>query len=181
MSRKTKTVLKRVFAFFMVICLVTAVFPESAGAASSAELKKKLASLENQEEEVRDKIASLKKQQASALEQKEYYDKQVSILDDEIAVYQDIIDEYQAQIDGVDGEITALTDKIEALETQIEVKKHQHDELYKNFKTRIRVMYEEDITSYVGIVFLAESVGDLLERFRAGTGTELDNDRILLS
>jgi len=167
MKTHKKKWLKRGLILVLILAMSLSFVPEQTQAANQTTLKKKLADIESQQSEVSSKISKLKKQKDSALEQKQYYDKQISLLDDEIEIYEDIIKECDNDIETLDAEIADLNDQITVLDVTIQDKEAERQTLYKAFKTRIRVMYEEDLTSYAGILLLSGSISDLMARIEA--------------
>jgi len=157
----------RFLALALLVSLLVTLVPGRSQAANSSSLKSKLADIESQQKEVSSKIASLKKKKNAALEQKEYYDEQIELLDEEIGVYEEIIAECDADITSLNEDVTALTNRIEDLNREILLKEDEHDDIYQTFKSRIRVMYEEKLTTYAGFLLLSGNISDFLNRIEA--------------
>ena len=165
MAKKNRNILVRAAALILALFLL---FPSAfADAATSSELKSKLAGLESREAEVKEELKKLEDRKDAALEKKELIDREVGVLQEEIDVLEEAIDSLSGEIDGIKGEVDHLNAEIDALSTRIRIKEKERVRLYEAFKIRIRVMHEEDLTSYAGLLFGAENIADLLSRIEA--------------
>lgn len=68
----------------------------------------------------------------------------------------------QGEINGLQSEIDECNSKIRDAEEKIAECEVQEKEQYKNMKTRLRVMYEDNNTSYITMLFGGDSLNDIL-------------------
>ncbi len=94
--------------------------------------------------------------------------------------------DFDSQLTAVEDEVAAITADIKNTKEEIERKAIELEEAEANtaayeeeFKTRARIMYENGSTSYLEVLFGAESFSDLLERMEV-VGSILDYDREVL-
>ena len=153
--RKISTAVSMIFIFIFITvsCLSTAVF-----AASQSDLSENRQSQKEQEE----LLNKVKKDKETALNAKKQIDNEVdqisgeiSDINSEIASYDQVIAQKQQELD-------------EAMASTTE----QNDLL----KKRLRVMYEDGLTSYLEILFSAESFSDFISKYNMiGDILEYDN------
>lgn len=164
LSSKSHKAVSGILSILLTTAIVFAIPAVPASGTSTSELKSKLSSLSSEKSELNAEIKELEEKKDSALEVKEKYDKEIAVIEEEISVYEDIISGLDADISEKEASIDNLSSQIDAMEVNIAVKQQEKDKLYEKFKTRIRILYEEDLTSYVGIVFLADDFADLISR-----------------
>ena len=125
-------------AAVLIFSLVVCVLPGEAGAATSvSSLEKKQEKLAAQIKALEKQLAQAKKDQASALKQKDLLSSQISA--------------YQEDIDNTNSLIAAYEKQIDEQQQLIVLNTADYDDLYEKLKDRIRVMYENgDVSVEVG-------------------------------
>lgn len=72
------------------------------------------------------------------------------------------IADIQGEINGLQNEINQCNDKISEAEEQIAECEVKEKEQYENMKKRLRVMYEDNSTSYITMIFGSDTLNDIL-------------------
>ena len=119
-------------------------------ASSVTALEKKQNQLNAQIKALEKELANAKKNQNSAMNQK-------NILGSQIAAYQE-------DIENTDNLIAAYEKQISEQEQLIVRNTADYDEIYEKLKARIRVMYENGNVSYLEVLLTSASFSDLLSR-----------------
>lgn len=135
----------------LALCLTLAcAFPVHATKSQVSDAKKQAASLEEEKKRVEDTLKGLE-----------------SLKQDTVSY----VRELDASLASINEELTALEAQIEAKETDIARTQEElararetEEEQYEMMKLRIRYMYEKGSTSYLDLLFQAESISQLLNR-----------------
>lgn len=145
--RTLALLLAAVLTFSLVVC----VLPGEAGAATSvSSLEKKQEKLAAQIKALEKQLAQAKKDQASALKQKNLLSSQISA--------------YQEDIDNTNSLIAAYEKQIDEQQQLIVLNTADYDDLYEKLKDRIRVMYENGDVSYLEVLLTSANISDLVTR-----------------
>ena len=151
------SVLAGVMAAVMLLSLILSLIPTRVGAASSSEIKKQIAALQNEKKEIDAQLKEAKshlKQNTNEIRgivaQKDAIDQEVQLLHQQIFNINQQVATYALLIADKQDELDEATVRLEELQI-------------KN-KERIRAMEEEGELSYWSVIFKAESFSDLLDR-----------------
>ena len=171
--KKFSNILKAVMAFVMAVVIVFVAIPYGADnvyaidTSDEAEqaLEDKINSLQNEQQELKNKLEAAKTNEAEQERQKEYLDSLVLSTQNEIDTTKLLIEEYKVKIEEKGVEIDALNVEI--------------DKKYEIMKERLRFTYEEGNASYLEMIFEAKSFSDFLMTVER-VGSMLDYDRSLM-
>lgn len=161
MKQKKSGAARRVVCLILVAILVLGLFSSAlilmANAASSAEIKKELSGL-------RDQQAALKKER-EALQARinENKSKTQTLVDKKSDIDQQI-NMTQASIDNLNEQVQQYSLLIANKQSELEASEAEEDRLNAQYKTRIRSMEETGSISYWAILFGANSFSDLLDK-----------------
>ena len=151
------SVLAGVMAAVMLLSLILSLIPTRVGAASSSEIKKQIAALQNEKKEIDAQLKEAKshlKQNTNEIRgivaQKDAIDQEVQLLHQQIFNINQQVATYALLIADKQDELDDASVRLEELQL-------------KN-KERIRAMDEEGELSYWSVIFKAESFSDLLDR-----------------
>ena len=151
------SVLAGVMAAVMLLSLILSLIPTRVGAASSSEIKKQIAALQNEKKEIDAQLKEAKshlKQNTNEIRgivaQKDAIDQEVQLLHQQIFNINQQVATYALLIADKQDELDDASIRLEELQL-------------KN-KERIRAMEEEGELSYWSVIFKAESFSDLLDR-----------------
>ena len=108
----------------------------------------RISQLKQQQKDYEKKAQDAKKNAQSYLLQKEYIDKEISVLNEQVEVAYAMIVEY-------DNAIVAKQGEIEAKQTEL-------DKKFEHFKERLRSSYEDGRVGYITMLFSSESISDFL-------------------
>lgn len=151
------SVLAGVMAAVMLLSLILSLIPTRVGAASSSEIKKQIAALQNEKKEIDAQLKEAKshlKENTNEIRgivaQKDAIDQEVQLLHQQIFNINQQVATYALLIADKQDELDEATVRLEELQI-------------KN-KERIRAMEEEGELSYWSVIFKAESFSDLLDR-----------------
>ena len=153
MTRKHKrfvSIVCVVLALLMVFTILISVIG-SVRAVSQSEidaLEDKRSSLDSEMEGIQSQISDLESQKSSVLDLK-------AALDEKIALNQQDIELTQQEIDYYDALLVEQERAIEEAQQKV-------DEQYERYCTRIRSMEENRVSSYVSVLFQANSFSDFL-------------------
>ena len=154
--KKLVAILAGIMAFVMILSLILSIIP-AASAASSSEIKKQIAALQQQRKEMQEKRAQIEEdlkanedEIAQIIAEKNVIDQEIGILYAEIVNINDTISAYNLLI----------ADKQDELDEAIA----RYEDLNEKNKDRIRTMEEEGELSYWSVLFKANSFSDLLDR-----------------
>ena len=151
------SVMAGVMAAVMLLSLILSLIPTRVGAASSSEIKKQIAALQNEKKEIDAQLKEAKshlKQNTNEIRgivaQKDAIDQEVQLLHQQIFNINQQVATYALLIADKQDELDDASVRLEELQL-------------KN-KERIRAMEEEGELSYWSVIFKAESFSDLLDR-----------------
>ena len=151
------SVMAGVMAAVMLLSLILSLIPTRVGAASSSEIKKQIAALQNEKKEIDAQLKEAKshlKQNTNEIRgivaQKDAIDQEVQLLHQQIFNINQQVATYALLIADKQDELDDASIRLEELQL-------------KN-KERIRAMEEEGELSYWSVIFKAESFSDLLDR-----------------
>lgn len=146
-----------VMAAIMLLSLILSLIPTRVGAASSSEIKKQIAALQNEKKEIDAQLKEAKshlKENTNEIRgivaQKDAIDQEVQLLHQQIFNINQQVATYALLIADKQDELDDASIRLEELQL-------------KN-KERIRAMEEEGELSYWSVIFKAESFSDLLDR-----------------
>ncbi|MBR6556263.1 MAG: peptidoglycan DD-metalloendopeptidase family protein [Clostridia bacterium] len=145
--RSVALVLSLVLAFSVI---AVGDWNKAEAASSVTALEKKQDQLNAQIKALEKELANAKKDQASAMNQKNILSSQISA--------------YQEDIENTNSLIAAYEKQITEQEQLIVQNTADYDDLYEKLKTRIRVMYENGNVSYLEVMLTSASLSDLLSR-----------------
>ena len=151
------SVLAGVMAAVMLLSLILSLIPTRVGAASSSEIKKQIAALQNEKKEIDAQLKEAKshlKQNTNEIRgivaQKDAIDQEVQLL--------------HQQIFNINQQVATYALLIADKQDELDDASVRLDELQLKNKERIRAMEEEGELSYWSVIFKAESFSDLLDR-----------------
>ena len=151
------SVMAGVMAAIMLLSLILSLIPTRVGAASSSEIKKQIAALQNEKKEIDAQLKEAKshlKENTNEIRgivsQKDAIDQEVQLLHQQIFNINQQVATYALLIADKQDELDEASVRLEELQA-------------KN-KERIRAMEEEGELSYWSVIFKAESFSDLLDR-----------------
>lgn len=152
------SLLAGLMAAIMVLSLLLSIFPTRARAEkSSSEIQEEIDALKEKQDELKDQMEELLSQQqsnlddiASAMDQKNNLDHQITLL--------------FGQIENLNTQIQAYTQLIADKQDDYDLSMEQLNELSRRNKERIRAMEEDGPLSYWSVLFKARSFSDLLDR-----------------
>jgi len=158
MSRKTRKKLTVtvavILALLILLPLVLTVISAGARATKSEDeleaLKNEAAYLEQQQENVQNRIAQNEAEQASTIEKKTAVDEQIQLTEAEIVNANKQLQQYNVLIAEKQAELDAVIEEEELL--------------MDHFRRRMRIIEENGEVSYWSIIFGANSFADLLDR-----------------
>ena len=146
--RRTAAIVAEVAA--MVLSIIFSAFASSAHAATSADLKKEVASAQKSRDEAKKQLDSVKANKTNVANEVLAIDNDINKAEDDLATTENAIN--QSVID--------LAQKEEELKIA-EENCVQYDDA---FKTRARIMYEDGTSTYLEVILGATSFGDFLSR-----------------
>ena len=155
--RKHMPLLAGILAFAMALSLFAGFLPAKVEAASSGELRAQIDALEEQNEELRDQIASLQYQLSENSSEIERMVAEKNVIDQEIFLLYKQIDNITYQVATYSMLIADKQEELNAAETAFV-------ELMEKNKERIQAMEEEGEVTYWSVLFQANSFADLLDR-----------------
>ena len=154
---KKHTIGKSVIAAVLSAVMVLSLFPVSAEAASSGEIRQQIKDMKAENKELEEKLKELRGQfqeneneMINMVEQKNLIDQEIAILTEQIANINHQITSYSILI-------ADKQDELDNAETRLA-------ELSQKHRERIQAMEEEGTLSYWEVLFKANSFADLLDR-----------------
>ena len=138
-------------------------------------------------------LDSLESDQSSLEQEAQQATNMLNATEEEIAAAQEKIDTVKEEIVALEADMKVITDRIINLnakiqanellleQTEAELKTQQADlkEYYQKFKERIQMMYENDRTTYVELLFSARTLSDFFSRLEyISQVVEYDNNII---
>ena len=150
--KRMVSILAGLLAAVMLLTLILGLLPTRASAASSTEIKKQIAALNDQKAEIKKQMQEIKDEDeiANIVSQKNVIDQEIGLLKAEIIVTNEEIAAYSVLI----------ADKQDELDTA----EARYEELNQKNKERVRTMEEDGAISYWEVLFKANSFSDLLDR-----------------
>lgn len=146
LNKKTITIVASVIAVILVVVFVlSSLLPLLALADTTQD---KINAKQNEKTQIQNKIAE-------ATEKKQGVLNIVAEIDAQIA-------DIQGEINGLQSEIDDCNQKIKEAEEKISECEVQEKKQYENMKTRLRVMYEDNNTSYITMIFGNDTLNDIL-------------------
>ena len=122
----------------------------STNALTSSEIKEKIAESQKKTSEAKEKIKEIEEEKITIVEAKEQIDNEIAAATENIEQLDAIIDQSEENIQAKQVELDEANQKLE--------------EKDDSFKTRLRFMYEQGTTSYLDVLFGAESFSDFISR-----------------
>ncbi len=119
-------------------------------AAKTDEIKNKIEQSKKQQSQKENEIKNIESQQQDVMQEKEALDNQINEIQKTIDEIESVIDESDRQIVAKNEELSAAEERLAAVDDQL--------------KQRVKSMYMNGNTSYLEILFGAESFSDLLTR-----------------
>lgn len=107
--------------------------------------------------ELKDQIKETQNEISKSKSEKENISGEINKLDEQIIVYED-------QLLKLNNDITNKQQVIETTEKKIEKALEDENDQYKNLKSRIKYMYENDTSSYIEIILSSKNITDLFNR-----------------
>jgi len=149
LSKKVKTIMAIIA---LVAFLAITILPQFlyVRADNVSTLKEKLERAESDKKEAKNKLDSIKSDKSDMEAQKATIDKELANVEN--------------QVYAIDQDIAATETKIAEKEAELEVAEQKLTEYSDTYKTRLRIMYENNDTSYLSVIFGAKDFSDLLYR-----------------
>lgn len=119
-------------------------------AAKTDEIKTKIEQSRKQQTQKQNEIKNIESQQQDVMQEKQLLDSQINEIQQTIDEIESVIDESERQIDAKNEELEAAEERLKAADDQL--------------KQRVKSMYMNGNTSYLEILFGAESFSDLITR-----------------
>lgn len=141
--------LKIVLAFMIII--ISATYDYTSIGANKTDLQ-------NEKQNLADSIKESQKELENIQEQKSETLKDVENLMDKIS-------DYQSQIDELNSKISSLETKIKAANTQIKEDEAKYEKGREELNQRLIAMYENGETSYLDVMFSANSLTDFISGY----------------
>lgn len=150
-AKRCARIVALLLAALMIVGVLAQVMLTSAAAADSmSSLKGQLANNRQEQQSIQKEIDSLDAKVTSASDRKAALDRKITAAWGEIETVQALIDALDVQIEKKEAE---LKDAVAKMEEQEEL-----------FKTRARILYECDETSYIEVLLGAEDLTDMISR-----------------
>lgn len=158
-SSRTKIVriISIVLAAVILLSLVSTALIVMVHAASSSEIKSKLADLRAKQAEIQKQSDELEKSIAENKDQTKTLVSQKAEIDQEMEMS-------RQKIENLNEQIQQLNQLIAEKQTELEASVAKEEALQKQYKARLRSMEETGSVSYWSILFRASSFSDLLDR-----------------
>ena len=168
MKKKTVRLVSGIVAGILVGAMLVSVVASGivyAGAASSAELKDKLSSLEEQKVEIKKELDSTASKVSDVEATRAALQKEIALTKEEI--------------DTVKAYIARLQDQIDVKSTELEAAQQALAEKEDTFAETVRTTYEEGEISYLEVLLNSSSFSDLLNRIEIVSSIMDDNKKIV--
>ena len=168
MKKKTVRLISGAVAGILVGAMLVSVVASGivyAGAASSAELKDKLSSLEDQKAEIKKELDSTASKVSDIEKTRAALQKEITLTKEEIETVKAYIERLQQQIDVKSTELESAQKALEAKE--------------ENFSQTVRTTYEQGDISYLEVLLNSSSFSDLLNRLDIVSTIMDDNKKIV--
>ena len=154
---KKQTIGKSVIAAVLSAVMVLSLFPVSAEAASSGEIRQQIKDMKAENKELEEKLKELRGQFQENENEMINMVAQKDLIDQEIAILTEQIANVNHQITSYSILIADKQDELDNAETRLA-------ELSQKHRERIQAMEEEGSLSYWEVLFKANSFSDLLDR-----------------
>ena len=148
---------KSVLALLLAAVMVLSMFPVSAEAASSGEIRQQIKDMKAENKELEEKLKELRGQFQENENEMINMVAQKDLIDQEIAILTEQITNINHQITSYSILIADKQDELDNAETRLA-------ELSQKHRERIQAMEEEGSLSYWEVLFKANSFADLLDR-----------------
>lgn len=155
--KRLVSILAGIMAAVMLLTLILGLLPTRVSAASSAEIKKQIAALNEQKAEIREQMADVKSQYEANEDEIANIVAQKNVIDQEIGLL-------KAEILITNEEISAYSVLIADKQDELDNAQARYEELNAQNKERVRTMEEDGAVSYWEVLFKANSFSDLLDR-----------------
>ncbi len=156
---KKRNYLAAFLALLLAVPLLTEVLPARVSAASSSEIKKQIAALEEEKDEIDERIAEVRGQYEA--NENEILD----IVSRKNAIDQEIQLLYE-QVENINQQVASYSLLIADQQEDLDNAKQRLEELNQKNKERIRSMEEDGKLSYWSVLFKSNSFSDLLDRLQ---------------
>lgn len=156
--KKLVSILAGIMALVMILGLIAGFLPTRASAFSSAELKKQLNSMKQEQAGIAAQIQSLRSQISQNTSEIQRMVTEKNVIDQEIFLL------YQ-QISNINDQIATYNLLIADKQEELDAAQTRFDTLLRENKSRIQAMEEAGELSYWSVLFQANSFADLLDRF----------------
>lgn len=172
MEKTHRKLWRRILPVVLAVCLLvpteirwTAPDAEAVTQSEINKLKDQSKDLDQQKEDLQDKLDALAGDKADAMSKKSLLEQKINVI--------------RSEIQNCDEQISAYADQISQKEAQITELKAKEEAQYELFCQRVRSMEETGSVSYLAILFDASSFSDLLDRaMLVGEIMDYDNDVI---
>ena len=154
---KTRAFGKKLTACLLAAVLIFSMFPFSAQAASSSEIRNQINELKEEKKELQEQINKIRSQYKANEDEMVNLVAQKDIIDQEIALLNE-------QVTNINTQIMSFGLLIADKQQELDEAKTQLAELNEKNKQRIQAMEEEGNISYWEVLFKANSFSDLLDR-----------------
>ncbi len=153
-KRMMASILAAFLAGLMIFSVLSGLFSVSASAASQSSvnsLKNRLNEIEKKKDSIENELKGIKNDKKTINERKAALDAQIEVAEEEIGATNELITEYSGLI--------------EIKEKELSKKEEEESAQYELFKKRVRAMYENGETGYLGILLSTDNFSDMLSRF----------------
>ena len=151
------SVMAGIMAAIMLLSLILSLIPTKAGAASSGEIRKQIATLKEEKKEIDAQLKEVKSQL------KENNNEIADIVTRKDAIDQEIQLLHQ-QMDNITHQVATYALLIADKQDELDDANYRLDDLNAKNKERLRAMEEDGVLSYWAVIFKANSFSDLLDR-----------------
>lgn len=153
-KRIVASILAALLAFLLLFSMVSGLFSMKASATSQSSvdsLKNKLNDIGKKKDSIESQLKDIKSDKRTTNAKKISLDAQIEVAQDEIDTQNELI----AELSGL----------IAKKETELSAKEKEEQSQYELFKKRVRVMYENGETGYLGILLSTDDFSSLLSRY----------------
>lgn len=149
MSRKLKTIMAIIalIAFLAISILPQFIYVRADNVST---LKEKLERAESEKKEAQNKLNSIKSDKSDVEAQKASIDRQLA--------------DVENQVYALSRDIAETEERISAKQAELDTAEQELTEYSDTYKERLRIMYENNDTSYLSVIFGAKDFSDLLYR-----------------
>ena len=146
-----------VMAAIMLLSLILSLIPTKAGAASSSEIRKQIATLKDEKKQIDAQLKEVKGQLKENTNEIKGIVAQKDAIDQEVQLL-------HQQIFNINQQVATYALLIADKQDELDEASVRLEELQQKNKERIRAMEEEGELSYWSVIFKADSFSDLLDR-----------------